>query len=164
MSSGCNSTSSTPSARPQITALPLCQLLNYAAKLFQNEIALHPALLDFYELLTGDSTNRKYANLAAAVANGIAPSYLTAGAGWNFGNGVDFDLPFQFMGDGGSTEARYVGGQPGAASLADYGSPSLWQWWYPTTYTKINFNDDPRWDVVPRTDTNALPAQTYSNP
>jgi hypothetical protein len=55
----------------------------------------------------------------------------------------------------------------GMAQLADQGAPGAaqaWSWLNANVRAVVSFANDPKWDIVPRTDTNALPAQPTAVP
>jgi hypothetical protein len=71
-------------------------------------------------------------------------------------------LPEYFAVDD-DADGRQVWLTPGLAMLVDQGAPgaaTAWGWWQTNVYAPTpNFTSDPKWAIVPRTDTNFLPPQ-----
>jgi hypothetical protein len=128
----------------------------YTAQFFLGAIAADPDMLEIYEFPTVSvsGVNYDWSNVTAA----LSPAYLT-GVGWNSALGQD--LPQLFASDN-VNEGRHVWLQPGMAMMVDQGL-TTWDWWSSNVYSKINWSD-PRWDIVPRTDQNVLPAQPTATP
>ncbi|HEV2099775.1 MAG TPA: hypothetical protein VGR45_12730, partial [Stellaceae bacterium] len=62
-----------------------------------------------------------------------------------------------------ASDGRQVWLTPGLAMLVDEEAPgavTAWSWWEANVYSKVpDFANDPKWAIMPRTDTNVLPAQ-----
>ena len=60
-----------------------------------------------------------------------------------------------------ASDGRQVWLTPGLAMLVDEAQPGAvraWSWWIGNVYSKVpDFANDPKWAIVPRTDTNVLP-------
>ncbi len=145
----------------------------------------YPQLLAHYELPTeANCTNTAappgctappggfYPTWAATVA-ALTPAYVT-GANWPAtGNSGVGDL-VQFF----ARELTQTGRDDGypfwamaglamAVDHGDAGATQAWRWYRPNVYQMIPqdaLQGDPKWAIVPRTDTNALPAQPTAIP
>ncbi len=93
--------------------------------------------------------------------------WFTTWAGWlsaiNF-SGCCGTAGFQGYFNGNlASDGRQVWLTPGLAMLVDEAQPGAvkaWSWWIGNVYSKVpDFANDPKWAIVPRTDTNVLPAQ-----
>ena len=95
-----------------------------------------------------------------ALEAAFAPNFLTGPDSPSFPNGQA--LPSYFASNLGS-DGREVWLTPGLAMLVDQSAPGIapaWAWWIGNVYSKVpDFANDPKWAIVPRTDTNVLPAQ-----
>jgi hypothetical protein len=146
---------------------PAEPILNYAMQYPLAEIAYNPLMLDIYETPVTDTAGTPYPNIQAV--------YASLGAPW--ATGVGFvpaknpvgtygeTLPAVFASDT-APDGRYVWLQPGMASAVDNGL-TTWTYWA-TVQAAVNakggYGRNPQWDVIPRTDTNVLPAQPYPSP
>ncbi|HEV2100255.1 MAG TPA: hypothetical protein VGR45_15200, partial [Stellaceae bacterium] len=67
-----------------------------------------------------------------------------------------------------ASDGRPVWLTPGLAMTVDQkqpGAAQAWSWWKANVYSKVpDFANDPKWAIVPRTDTNVLPAQPIVAP
>ena len=145
----------------------------------------YPQLLAHYELPTeANCTNSAsppgctappggfYPTWAATVA-ALTPAYVT-GANWPAtGNSGVGDLA-QFF----AREVTQTGRDDGypfwamaglamAVDHGDAGATQAWRWYRPNVYQMIPqdaLQGDPKWAIVPRTDTNTLPAQPTTIP
>ena len=95
-----------------------------------------------------------------ALEAAFAPNFLTGPDSPSFPNGQA--LPSYFASNLAS-DGRQVWLTPGLAMLVDQSAPNIaaaWSWWIGNVYSKVpDFANDPKWAIVPRTDTNVLPAQ-----
>jgi hypothetical protein len=130
----------------------------YTAKYFLDGTAAYPYISEIYELPTQAADGSMFATWDDVLA-AIGPSYLT-GVGRD--PSLPPDLPQTFAG-GNNPTGRHVYLQPGMAMMVDQGL-TTWDWWNTNVASKINFNPNPMWDVVPRTDSNVLPAQPTTTP
>ena len=100
------------------------------------------------------------------VVGALTPAFLT-GAGWNPANGAD--LP-QYFANNLIDDGRPIWEQAGLAMMVDHGDPGAapaWSWFLPNVYRAIPLSDlqgNPKWVIVPRTDSNRLPAQPTATP
>ena len=94
-----------------------------------------------------------------ALEAAFAPNFLTGPDSPSFPNGQA--LPSYFASNLAS-DGRQVWLTPGLAMLVDQGATNIsaaWSWWIGNVYSKVpDFATDPKWAIVPRTDTNVLPA------
>ena len=104
-----------------------------------------------------------------AVVAAIPAPFLT-GVGWNpAGNGGDGYLAQYFAG-GLTDDGRPIYAMGGLAMMVDNGDPGAaqaWSWFLPNVYHAISpgyLQWDPKWVIVPRTDTNTLPPQPTATP
>ena len=98
----------------------------------------------------------------AAVIGALNPPFVT-GAGWDSrGNDGQGDLS-QYFAAKLTDDGRPIWLMGGIAMMVDAGDPgaaAAWAWFLPNVYRAIPPADlaaDPKWAIVPRTDTNALP-------
>jgi hypothetical protein len=89
----------------------------------------------------------------------FSPGFLTGTGAWA---GNQNALPAYFNANLAS-DGREVWLTPGLAMLIDQGAPGApqaWSWWIANVYSQVpDFANDPKWAIVPRIDTNMLPAQ-----
>ena len=109
-----------------------------------------------------------YSTWPAFVA-AIPQAFLT-GNGWNpAGNDGDGYLAQYFAG-GLNDDGRPIYLLGGLAMMVDHGDPGAaqaWSWFLPNVYHAIPagyLQWDPKWVIVPRTDTNTLPLQPTATP
>jgi len=95
----------------------------------------------------------------SALEAAFSPGFLTGTGAWA---GNSTAIPAYFAGNLAS-DGRQVWLTPGMAMLVDQAAPNItaaWSWWTANVYSKVpDFANDPKWAIVPRTDTNVLPAQ-----
>jgi len=100
-----------------------------------------------------------------ALEAAFAPNFLTGPDSPSFPNGQA--LPSYFASNLAS-DGRQVWLTPGLAMLVDQSAPNIaaaWSWWIGNVYSKVpDFATDPKWAIVPRTDTNLLPTQPTTAP
>ncbi|HEY3910881.1 MAG TPA: hypothetical protein VGM07_13450, partial [Stellaceae bacterium] len=109
------------------------------------------------------------ATWAAQVAE-IPMPFLT-GNGWNpAGNGGAGDLD-QYFAANLFDDGRPIWAMGGLAMMVDHGdagAAQAWRWFIPNVYQLIGAGGslqwDPKWAIVPRADTNTLPAQPTATP
>jgi hypothetical protein len=110
-----------------------------------------------------------YATWPALVA-AIPVPFLT-GAGWNpAGNGGAGDLA-QYFAANLFDDGRPIYAMGGLAMMVDHGdagAAQAWSWFLPNVYQPVTAGGslqwDPKWAIVPRADTNTLPAQPTATP
>jgi hypothetical protein len=98
-----------------------------------------------------------------ALEAAFSPGFLTGTGAWA---GNSTAIPAYFASNLAS-DGREVWLTPGLAMLVDQTAPNVaaavdaaWSWWQMNVYSKVpDFANDPKWAIVPRTDTNVLPAQ-----
>jgi len=124
-----------------------------------------PILVAQYQIPVEKAGGGWWATWPSLIANALDPTWIS---GSQSGGG----LPAYFAGNL-SASGRQVWGTPGLAMLVDQNAPgvaSAWGWWesnvYGPTYAHgiIPFNRDLRWTIVPRADSNTLPAQSTTMP
>ena len=96
----------------------------------------------------------------AKVTGSLTPAFLTSvgwQSTWNSGAGdLDTYYAAQLQADG-----RVIWLAGGLAMMVDAGDPraaTAWAWYKPTVYDAISLDSNPKWAIVPRTDSNVLPA------
>jgi hypothetical protein len=102
----------------------------------------------------------------AQIIGAQTPAYLT-GVGWDpAGNGGNGDLDTYFASntavDG--RQAYYAPVFAMAADHSDTNAAAALSWYDANVYTVIPWHNNPKWPVVPRTDTNVLPAFSTASP
>jgi hypothetical protein len=94
-----------------------------------------------------------------ALENAFSPGFLTGTGAWASASNA---IPAYFLANLAS-DGREVWLTPGLAMLVDEGEPNVgaaWNWWLANVYSKVpDFANDPKWAIIPRTDTNILPSQ-----
>ncbi len=132
----------------------------------------HPQLLAQYELPVEQQGGGFLPSWAAVVA-AMTPAYVT-GNGWPAaGNSGDGDLVQYFvrqLTQTGQDDGYPIWAMPGLAMAVDHNDPGAaqaWGWFAPNVYQGVTpgaIPGDPKWAIVPRTDTNTLPAQPTATP
>ena len=132
----------------------------------------HPQLLAQYELPV-EQQGGGFLPSWAAVVGALAPAYVT-GNGWPAtGNSGDGDLVQYFvrqLTQTGQDDGYPIWAMPGLAMAVDHNDPGAaqaWGWFAPNVYQGVTpgaIPGDPKWAIVPRTDTNTLPAQPTATP
>ena len=123
-----------------------------------------PQLITVYHLPVA-SPGAWYTNWSQ-VAGGFTTAFMT-GNGWNPALGADLS---QYFIDNLSDDGRPIwlmAGLAGAAYRGDPGAASAWDWFLTNIYHAIPGSDleaDPKWTIVPRTDSNTLPAEPTATP
>jgi hypothetical protein len=123
-----------------------------------------PQLLSIYEMPAASPT--AWFSNWAGVIGGLTRAFAT-GTGWSPALGADLS---QYFIDNLSDDGRPIwlmAGLAGAASRNDPGAAQAWNWFLTNVYHAIPAADlqaDPKWTIVPRTDSNSLPAQPTATP
>ena len=124
-----------------------------------------PILVAQYQIPVEKAGGGWWATWPSLIARAMDPTWIS---GSQSGGG----LPAYFASNL-SASGRQLWGEPGIAMLVDQNAPgvaSAWGWWkanvYGPTYAHgiIPFNRDLRWTIVPRADSNTLPAQSTTMP
>jgi hypothetical protein len=123
-----------------------------------------PQLISIYEMPAASPT-AWYHSWSDVIA-GLTKAFVT-GVGWNPALGSDLS---QYFVDNLYDDGRPIwlmGGLAGAAARNDPGAVKAWSWFLTNVYHAIAagaLQGDPKWAIVPRTDTNTLPAQPTATP
>jgi len=114
-----------------------------------------PQLIGMYEMPTASPS--AYFTTAREIAASLTPSFAKSGLAAYFASNLTADgRPIWLM-----------AGLAGAAWRGDPGAARAWSWFLTNVYHVIRPADlqaDPKWAIVPRTDTNILPAQPTATP
>ena len=134
-------------------------LQNYTAQYFLGIIATNYKLLATYDIPTASNAGAPYTDWAQVIAS-MTNAYLT---GTGFVQTGSAALPALWGNGGVGTRESWL--QPGYAMMVDQGIPGAsWGWWLANVYNPSGGGPaqagDPIWSIVPRTDNNALPAQS----
>ena len=143
----------------------------YSGKFFDEILSsTNPKTIAIYEDAPADNTGAYFPDWQTEMNTAANPAWIS-GVGYT---GVATTALPTYWAANLVNNGRQVWGTPGIAMLVDAGDPSApaeWAWWMANVYTPTanagptqGFAAMPWWNIVPRTDSNALPAMPTTIP
>ena len=143
----------------------------YSGKFFDEILSsTNPKTIAIYEDAPADNTGAYFPDWQTEMDRAANPAWIS-GVGYT---GVASTALPTYWAANLTNNGRQVWGTPGIAMLVDAGdtaAPAEWAWWMANVYTPTanagatqGFAAVPWWNIVPRTDTNVLPAMPTTIP